>query len=659
MDDHLIPKRKGKTLSKFDELKKHKKLDGGDFMSNECDYMSHSFDDLKPSDDVLKHMAFRQKFPKTVQLCEDNQKQNRKERLNRFEELKSHKIGSDDHFDSDGTDIQFWDDQSDDGVNCIQDAIDTEMTDKDGVMQSDSTASSGRDSVTTDSASNASNTETLENGSGKFAISSSHVLNHDNGNMLPTTLPDQAGQAALSTVQKQVTETVPDVIVEPLGIKRNGGYHPNTLEIAQRVIIRYHVRNVNGDLVFRDPDNCVYRNATRQEILGYILEECIKEAQMYGKPDILKNSSEFMSALTALAPEDIISDKDTIAFQNCFYDYGSNLYRPFSEYGDRYVTASIQASIRADGYDCEHFHSFARYAFYGNSALFERFMELLGLFLSNDMNAKVMGVFYGPSNTGKSLAIQIFQMFYEPDKTESILAIQKYGDRFALSTIIGKHLMSFGDLPNDIIPDAALSNIKAITGKDKVQVEAKYMPLHGYRPECKLLFGTNHNLITSSKDEAFEQRVIVVPFLRQVPKDKMDGDLGEKIKAEKGAIAREAIKAYRRLRKNKYQFTPLPPEYDVEIFESCLNVSMDSDKTNQALFEVQVFFDTCCEFDVNAFMSTEGLYREYCKFCDSNLLVRRHKKYFSTLLNQVCGDKIEKHKQGSLNGFLGIAIKKD
>lgn len=683
--DQLFPRQHiKKKFSKFDELKKHKPT-----IPSYNEATSDSFPDWEPSEAALKHKAFYEILSKM-----DKSRKGDRSRNNKFEMLKKHPNTNSIGYNYDNYDSEIQDDLLDDEsmekdnnmdnslvcgaidviasstspcnessakntkqvsdsiyeTEACNQAVDSVMPDTNGLEENAITTS-----CLSQSTSEANNTGILENGPGEFAEKN---LSTGNGYDNIATVPSLSN-GDLHSSQNQITKIVSDVVVENSSTQRNEKYHPNTLILAQRVIIRYRVKNVNHDMLFRDPDNCVYHIVNQDEVQGYILEECYKEAQMYGKPQILKYSSEFMSALTALTPEDIISDNDTIAFLDCFYDYASNRYRPFSEYGDRYVTASIQAYIMADDHDCKHFYSFVQYAFYGNSALYERFMELLGLFLSNDMNAKVMGVFYGPSNTGKSLAIQIFQMFYEPDKTESILAIQKYGDRFALSTIVGKHLMSFGDLPNDVIPDAALSNIKAITGKDKVQVEAKYKALHGYRPECKLLFGTNHKLLSSTRDDAFEQRVIVVPFLRQVPRDKMDGDLVEKIRAEKGAIAREAIKAYRKLRKNRYQFTPLPPEYNIDIFEHYDYTTTNSNKANQAFSEVRDFIETCCEFDINSFICTEELYRVYCSFCESNVLVRRDKKYFSTLLNQICGDKVEKHKRGNNNGFQGIALKED
>lgn len=505
----------------------------------------------------------------------------------------------------------------------------------------------------------ANNAGVLENGTGKFAVPHTQTTDKNDGNKEISTFSHQISPLSSSTQQQRLPETITDITVEQPSSSKSGRRSPNTLHLAERVIKAFRVRNVNGDLMFRNPSNGVYRPASKEEISGYILMASLSEANGYGKPDMLKHTAEFMRAINALTPEDIISDKNVIVFLDCIYEYLTDSFRPLNELGDRYVTACIQANVCEKGNSCKTADSFLRYAFWGNEQLINRFWEMLGLCISNDMNAKVLGVLYGPSNTGKSAALQMFQMFFESGITETTLAIQKFGDRFALSSIIGKHLVSFGDLPENVSCEAALSVIKAIVGKDKIQTEAKYQDLHNYRPECKLLFATNHKLLTATKDEAFEKRVIVMPFLRPVPKEKMDRELADKFRAEAGAIAQKALNAYIRLRENNYEFTPLPPEFDVDIFEYREYMAQNSDKVNQALVDVQGFFDTCCEYDVNAFISTEELYRAYCTFCDSNVLVRRDKKYFSTLLNQICGDKVEKHKRGSNNGFLGITLKED
>lgn len=505
----------------------------------------------------------------------------------------------------------------------------------------------------------ANNTGALEKGSGNSAEIHTQPTDKDDGNKANSTLPNQVFPPSPHSQQQRIPETLNDITVEQTGLSKSGRRSPNTLHLAERAIEVYKVRNVNDDFMFRNPINGVYYPANEKEISAYVLAASRKEANGYGKPDMLKQTAEFISALKTLESEDIISDKNVIAFLDCIYEYLTDSFRPLYELGNRYVTACIQASVYEERNGCKTADSFLRYAFWGNEQLINRYWETLGLCISNDMNAKALVVLYGLPHTGKSKALEMFQMFFESGKTETTLALQKFGERFALSSIVGKHLVSFGDLPKNVSSEAALSVIKALVGRDKIQTEAKYHDLHSYRPECKLIFVTNHKLLTAYKDEAFEKRVIVIPFLRPVPRDMMDGEIVEKFRAEAGAIARKALKAYRRLRENNYEFTPLPPEFDVDIFEYREYMSQNSDKVNQALIDVQGFIDTYCEYDVNAFISTEELYRAYCTFCDSNVLVRRDKKYFSTLLNQICGDKVEKHKRGSNNGFLGITLKED
>lgn len=499
-------------------------------------------------------------------------------------------------------------------------------------------------------------TGALEKGSGNSAEIHTQLSDKDNGNKANT---NQVFPLSLSSQQQRIPETITDITVEQPSSSKSGRRSPNTLHLAERVIKAFRVRNVNDDFMFRNPTNGVYYPAKDKAINAYVLAASRKEANGYGKPDMLKHTTDFISALKTLESEDIISDKNVIVFLDCIYEYLTDSFRPLNELGDRYVTACIQANVCEKGNSCKTADSFLRYAFWGNEQLINRYWEALGLCLSNDMNAKSLVVLYGPPHTGKSKALEMFQMFFESGKTETTLALQKFGERFALSSIIGKHLVSFGDLPKNVSCEAALSVIKALVGRDKIQTEAKYQDLHSYRPECKLIFVTNHKLLTAYKDEAFEKRVIMIPFLRPVPRDMMDGEIVEKFRAESGAIARKALKAYRRLRENNYEFTPVPTEFNVDIFEYREYMSQNSDKVNQALIDVQGFVDTYCEYDVNAYISTEELYRAYCKFCDSNVLLRRDKKYFSTLLNQICGDKVEKHKHGSNNGFFGITLKED
>ena len=72
---------------------------------------------------------------------------------------------------------------------------------------------------------------------------------------------------------------------------------------------------------------------------------------------------------------------------------------------------------------------------------------------------------------------------------------------------------------------------------------------------AKIVYATNHSVVSGNKDDGFLRRLVVVPFPYAVPQENQDIGLGEKIAAERDGIIMKALQYYQALRNRNYRFT--------------------------------------------------------------------------------------------------------
>jgi putative DNA primase/helicase len=82
----------------------------------------------------------------------------------------------------------------------------------------------------------------------------------------------------------------------------------------------------------------------------------------------------------------------------------------------------------------------------------------------------------------------------------------------------------------------AEAKIKVLTGGDEISARFMRQDFFDYTPQFKLMISGNHKPSLRSVDEAIRRRFNLIPFTVTIPSEKRDTELGEKLKAERGAI---------------------------------------------------------------------------------------------------------------------------
>ena len=316
-----------------------------------------------------------------------------------------------------------------------------------------------------------------------------------------------------------------------------------------------------------------------------------------------------------------------------------------------FVTTRLKASYGLGiHHDCPVFKELLSRISNGDSELQRRIWESLGYLLAPSQAGKSFILFQGVPNSGKSLLGNFLRRCFDGDVV-SALEINELQGKFVLSDLVGKKLCVDFDLPADPFSEKAVSKLKKLTGADAVSSDVKFDDRVRFLNTAKFLFATNHRVLLHG-DDAFFDRLVVIPFAVAVDKANQDLHLSEKLDRERSAIIVQALRYYQALARNNFIFSG---DYQ-------LNEVVAANSGHSTIDNIAAFLQDSCEQIKDAWVSTDALYAafvaQYGAGCSKNT--------FSRLLLQICqssGINVQKHRHRTIAGgnpvygFSGLRFK--
>ncbi|MDY3905665.1 MAG: DUF5906 domain-containing protein [Lawsonibacter sp.] len=240
-----------------------------------------------------------------------------------------------------------------------------------------------------------------------------------------------------------------------------------------------------------------------------------------------------------------------------------------------------------------------------NPGVRRQLLELLSIAMTGTQ-LKYFFAILGPSNTGKSQFPRFAQELLGHKNVESISGIDDFGNRFTTSALYGKLLVTCGDLPKGVLPEAAIGVLKQYCGDDAVKGEYKHGASFTYYQKPLVVLVGNHPIKVRHADseDALLNRLIIIPFADSGVED------AERIKElylyflqEAPYIVHEAAIAFQDLVARNWMPTrvPVPAEYAFQ----------EGDST---LLGIQDFIENCISSIPGAEVSTADLFQAYCDF---------------------------------------------
>ena len=137
-----------------------------------------------------------------------------------------------------------------------------------------------------------------------------------------------------------------------------------------------------------------------------------------------------------------------------------------------------------------------------------------------------------------------------------------------IARVRGRRLVITTELEEDML--LAESFIKQITGGDSVAARFLYNEWFEFVPQFKLWIAANHKPVIRGDDFAIWRRIHLVPFLVEIPFDRRDPKLAEKLRSEYPGIMRWAVEGC-----IEWQRTGLNPPAEILSATKAYQAAMD------------------------------------------------------------------------------------
>lgn len=221
--------------------------------------------------------------------------------------------------------------------------------------------------------------------------------------------------------------------------------------------------------------------------------------------------------------------------------------------------------------NCPNFDKYLEDVSGGDHLLIKRIWEVIGSCLTQDTNIKSIFLFQGITNSGKSVLANLLKALFPVD-VQVELDVHSMSEQYAMAECEGKVLCMSSDMAPEALNTISVGNLKKLSGRDTISSAVKYKSRANFQFTGKVVMVTNHPLLLKEDDQAFWDRLVVIPFRYQVPVENRIYNLEDALKQEMSAIAAKALGAYFDLRRNNYQFSG---EYEVNssdmYSDSCFN----------------------------------------------------------------------------------------
>ena len=386
-----------------------------------------------------------------------------------------------------------------------------------------------------------------------------------------------------------------------------------------------------------------YEPCSQQEAERLIVEECRPEVAAVGASKLPKDVYAFLLMEPEIAIDAANPDEKLLTFRNGLLDLDTGMLSPHNP--QKFTTFCLECSLLTPDIPaaCPVFEQFLADITGGDIGMTMRIWEIIGYCLTPDIQGKVMFVFQGVPNSGKSLLSDLIGSFFPPGKV-SALDIHALRQQFAMSELEGKALCISPDLPNAPLDSASVSNIKKLTGRDVVSADKKYSSRKQFKFTGKIIAVTNYPLLTTRRDNAFQERIVAVPFLYSVAPEKRL-DLLPYLRQERSAIAKKALAAYFELRKRNYRFSGFYQLNQADLlYEECYP---DTAPTTQIYRFAQQYFIA----DPNGFTFMDDAYSRYSSIFGS-LHINTFSLAFSSAAEALYGAvKVRKRKLNAPNAM--------
>lgn len=341
-----------------------------------------------------------------------------------------------------------------------------------------------------------------------------------------------------------------------------------------------------------------------------------------------------------VVPEQFDADGFKLNVQNGYIDLNDGTLH---EHDKSLLMTKISAAEFTDKMECPRWLQFLNEIFDNDQELIRYVQKAIGYSLTASTQEQVMFILYGKGRNGKSVFLEIVAKilgdYAMGIQANSLMARKNSsnGHNEDVARLKGARVVITSEPNENERFDEGL--IKQLTGDTRVTASFKGGRVFDYQPTYKIWLATNHKLIVRGTDDGIWRRLPLIPFTVQIPKEKVDKNLIQKLERELPAILNWAVEGCLLWQKEGLE----PPE----------SVQKATVEYREEMDTIGVFLDRCCNIGENEQVKAEELYLRYRKWATE---FGEH-PFSQTLFGRKMSERFKKKRTKQGNVYSGVSLK--
>ena len=254
---------------------------------------------------------------------------------------------------------------------------------------------------------------------------------------------------------------------------------------------------------------------------------------------------------------------------------------------------------------CPVWLNFLSETFLNDAELIDYVQKAMGYSLTGDVSEEVLHFCFGQGKNGKSVMANVIVKIlgdYVQTANFDLLALKESGATNDIARLAGARLVMANETrENQRLDDQKL---KILVSTEKITARFMYGEYFEFWPQFKIWLRGNYKPIITDSSEGAWRRLCLIPFENQIPPEKTDYKLEEKLLAEKEGILAWMIDGC-----HKWQQEGL--KKPKRILDASNVYRDDSDLLGD-------FFEDCCLAGAGLEVPQNDVYWTYTKWCISN-----------------------------------------
>lgn len=337
-------------------------------------------------------------------------------------------------------------------------------------------------------------------------------------------------------------------------------------------------------------------------------------------------------------------DKDDMLFntQNGYLDLSNGTLH---DHDINKLFTRISNAEYTDKEECPRWELFLNQIFDNNQELIRYVQRAVGYSMTGSTREQVMFILFGNGRNGKSVFLDIVSEIlgtYAKGMQADSLMVKNSGSsghNEDIARLDGARLVTSSEPNEGVRLDEGL--IKQLTGGDTVSASFKGGHVFDYKPKYKIWLATNHKPIIRGNDDGIWRRLPLIPFTVQIPKEKVDMNLKNKLMRELPGIFNWAVEG-----SLMWQKEGLAPPQKIQ------KATMEY---RQEMDVIGSFIEECCEVNPNFKVSSKEFYAAYKEWARE---ANEH-EFTQTTFGKKVGDRFKKERKQNVTYYFGVDLLKE